>query len=294
MSNTKLFHNEDAEKYRLRALKRRTEKADFLLAHAAADIVDRLSSVDRSFQHAVDLHGYTGLGKLALVRSGKVKKVTSVETSPAWFDDKDGGIVSPRDRLKFPSESVDLILSLFGLQISNDLFESFVQIRNKLKPDGLFLGVIAGRGTLYELREALFQAETTLYGGVSPRVSPFADVKDIGELLHGAQFALPVCDVETLTVRYSTIFHLMHDLRHMGMQNSLADRSRRPVGKRFFATAAGIYKERFSDIDGRLRATFSLIWFSGWAPHPNHARPARPGSARQSLAAALAAITKQK
>jgi SAM-dependent methyltransferase len=184
-------------------------------------------------------------------------------------------------------ESIDLAVSLLSLHEANDLPGALIQIRRALRPDGLFLGAIAGGGTLAELREALLAAETEIYGGASPRVAPFTDVRDAGALLQRAGFALPVADVEPLTVRYDSIFALMRDLRAMGAANALIARSRRPGSRRLFARAAEIYKERFSDPDGRVRATFSIVWMSGWAPHASQQKPLKRGSAEVSLTKVL-------
>src|SRR5690606_21959196 len=162
-----------------------------------------------------------------------------------------------------------------------------IQIRRALRPDGLFLGCMAGAGTLAELRDALLSAETELYGGASPRVYPFADVRAAGALLQRAGFALPVADHETVTVRYDSIFALMRDLRAMGATSSLSARSRRPATKGLLMRAGEIYAERYSDPDGRIRATFSTIWLSGWAPHASQQKPLKPGSAKVSLAKIL-------
>ena len=178
---------------------------------------------------------------------------------------------------------MELAVSLLAFQEINDLPGLLLQFRRALKPDGLFLGAMAGGETLKELRESLLVAETELYGGAAPRIAPFTDVRDAGALLQRAGFALPVADVETLTVRYSDMFALMADLRAMGATNVLLDRSRRPAGRRLFARAAELYAERFSDADGRIRATFSIIWLSGWAPHGSQQKPLKPGSAQVSL-----------
>jgi hypothetical protein len=162
-----------------------------------------------------------------------------------------------------------------------------VQIRRALKPDGLFLGCMAGAATLFELRDALLAAEIELHGGASPRVIPFTDVRDAGALLQRAGFALPVADVETVTVRYDNLFGLMTDLRAMGAASALEARSRKPATRTLFARAAQIYAERHSDADGRIRATFSLVWMSGWAPDPSQQKPLKPGSAQVSLARIL-------
>jgi len=138
-----------------------------------------------------------------------------------------------------------------------------------------------------QLRESLLAAESELYGGVSPRVAPFVDVRDAGGLLQRAGFALPVADADAVTVRYDSLFHLMRDLRAMGATNALTARTRRPVSRRFFLRAAEIYADRFSDADGRIRATFDFTWLSGWAPASSQPKPLRPGSAKVSLASVL-------
>ena len=169
----------------------------------------------------------------------------------------------------------------------NDIPGMLIQTRRALRPDGLFLGAMAGQGTLAELKESLLAAETELSGGASPRVIPFADVREAGALLQRAGFALPVADVDQLTVRYDSMFDLMRDLRGVGATNALVARSRKPATRAFFGRAAEIYAERFSDPDGRVRATFSIIWMSGWAPHASQQKPLKPGSAKTSLASAL-------
>jgi hypothetical protein len=156
-----------------------------------------------------------------------------------------------------------------------------------LKPDGLFLAAIPGAGTLQELRDVLLAAEVEMTGGASPRVIPFADVRDIGSLMQRAGFTLPVIDAENYTVRYDSLFPLMQDLRAMGMSNPLAARGRVPLTRAFFLRAAEIYAERYADPDGRIRATFDIIWISGWAPHDSQQKPLKPGSAKASLEAAV-------
>jgi len=184
-------------------------------------------------------------------------------------------------------ESANLVLSPLSLHLVNDTPGTLIRIRRALKPDGLFLAAIPGSGTLQELRDVLLSAEAELTGGASPRVIPFADVRDVGALLQRAGFSLPVVDAETHTVRYDSLFPLMRDLRAMGMTNPLAGRSRVPVTRRFFVRAAELYAERYSDPDGRIRATFSIIYASGWAPHESQQKPLKPGSAKMRLADAL-------
>ena len=169
----------------------------------------------------------------------------------------------------------------------NDLPGALIQIRRVLKPDGLFLGCLLGGATLTELRRSFAAAEAEIEGGVSPRVAPFADMRDLGGLLQRAGFALPVADVETVTVRHADAFGLMRDLRAMGLTNPLAERRRRPLRRATLRRAVELYAERFADPDGRVRATFDVVWLSGWAPHESQQRPLRPGSAKTRLADAL-------
>jgi hypothetical protein len=164
-----------------------------------------------------------------------------------------------------------------------------VQVRRALKPDGLFLAALAGGDTLTELRQSFAAAESEIEGGISPRVAPFADLRDLGGLLQRAGFALPVIDSERITVRYDTVFALMHDLRRMGATNALTERRRTPLRRKTLLRMAEIYAERFADADRRLRATFEIIWLSGWAPHESQQQPLKPGSAKARLADALGA-----
>ena len=161
------------------------------------------------------------------------------------------------------------------------------QIWQALRPDGLFIGCLLGGRTLQELREVLLAAEAETTGGVSPRVAPFADLRDMGSLLQRAGFALPVVDSELVTVRYRDLFGLLRDLRAMGWANALTDRRKAPLRRDTLMRAAALYAERFADPDSRLRATFEIVWLSGWAPHESQQKPLRPGSAKARLADAL-------
>ncbi|GLQ40136.1 hypothetical protein GCM10007908_37560 [Rhizobium albus] len=194
------------------------------------------------------------------------------------------GKVASLETVPLEPETADLIVSPLSLHLTQDTPGVLIQINRALKPDGLFLGAMPGAGTLGELREALIAAESELSGGAAPRVIPFPDIRDAGALMQRAGFALPVTDVDTLTVRYSDMFGLMRDLRAMGMANPLSGRSRRPASRALFLRAAELYAERFSDPDGRIRATFRIIHMSGWRPHESQQKPARRGSATVSLA----------
>ena len=179
------------------------------------------------------------------------------------------------------------MVSALSLQFVNDLPGTFVQIRRALRPDGLFLAVLMGGDTLTELRQSFAAAESEIEGGLSPRVAPFADLRDLGALLQRAGFALPVTNSDSITVRYDSVFGLMNDLRRMGATNALVDRRRTPLKRATLLRMAEIYRQRFADADGRVRATFEFLWLSGWAPHPSQQQPLAPGSAQARLAEAL-------
>ena len=282
-----VFDQDLIARRRKRALTNGDDKAGFLLDIAARELAERLNVVERQFDQAVELHGYTGAAAREVLATGKVGALERVETDAA-FAGPDGAIkVSSLEVVPLAPESVNLVVSPLSLHLTNDTPGVFIQIRRALKPDGLFLAAIPGSGTLQELREVLLATEAEMSGGASPRVIPFADVRDMGGLLQRAGFTLPVADTENYTVRYGSLFSLLKDLRAMGMTNPLAARSRAPLSKAFFLRAAEIYAERFSDPDGRIRATFSIIYVSGWAPHESQQKPLARGSARTRLADAL-------
>ncbi|WP_142415807.1 methyltransferase domain-containing protein [Bartonella massiliensis] len=283
MSHPLIFDHNRIEQFRKRAFQKAKKGYDFLLSLMAEDLYKRLSTVDRHFTLALDLHSHTDLATQALMKSEKVCSIERIETDTLYQSDDKKFHLRHREFLDFPQNYCDLIVSLLSLQLTNDTPGVLSQIKNILKPDGLFLAVMAGAGTLKELRECLLQAEIEIYGGASPRVYPFVDIRDAGALLQRVGFALPVADVEDITIRYKTMFDLMCDLKAMGMQNALINRSKRPVSKRFFLRAAEIYAQKFSDPDGRIRAHFSFIWLSGWAPHPSQQKPLQPGTAQISL-----------
>jgi SAM-dependent methyltransferase len=282
-----LFDHVLIDMHRRRALASPGPRADFLLDIAANELAERLSVVERHFERAVELHGHTGLAARAIAATGKVGTVERIETGADFAASRESVTVAPFEALPLEPESANLIVSPLSLHLTNDTPGVFVQIRRALKPDGLFLAAIPGAGTLQELREVLLAAESEITGGASPRVIPFPDVREIGALLQRGGFALPVTDKETYTVRYDSIFPLMKDLRSMGMANPLAGRSRKPLTRRVFLRAAELYAERFADPDGRIRASFSIIYLSGWAPHESQQKPLKPGSAKVRLADVL-------
>lgn len=260
--------------------------AGFLLERIADDLEDRLAAVTREFSLGLDLGTPRPALSERLRGSGRVGRM--VRLSPVG--EPGGALVGDPEMLPFgPSAGFDLAVSALALQHVNDLPGALVQVRRALRPDGLFLAGLLGGATLTELRQAFLQAESETEGGASPRVAPFAELRDLGGLLQRAGFALPVVDADAVTVRYGDPFSLMRDLRAMGLTNALHDRRRAPLRRATLMRAAAIYAERFSDPDGRLRATFEILWLSGWAPHESQQKPLRPGSAKARLADALGA-----
>ncbi|HBF32131.1 methyltransferase domain-containing protein [Rhizobium sp.] len=264
--------------------------AGFLLDIVAAELSERLAVVERQFEQAVELHGMDGRTAAACVETGRIQNISRVETSAGFAKPGETITPSPIEHLPLAEQSTNLLLSPMALHLANDMPGLLIQMRRALKADGLLLAAVPGAGTLAELRDVLLATEVEFSGGASPRVMPFADVRDMGSLLQRAGFALPVVDTEDYTVRYDSIFPLMRDLKAMGMANPLMARSRKPLNRSFFMRAAELYAERYSDADGRIRATFSIIYISGWAPHESQPKPLKRGSARVSLADTLKAI----
>ena len=247
--------------------------ADFLIRRAADDLEDRLGVVKRDFARALDLGTPGSAAAQVMTASGKAAEVVRL-SSLAGSD-----VVGDEEALPFRDGAFDLVVSLLALQAVNDLPGVLVQARRALMPDGLFVACLMGGDSLAELRTAFAEAESEVEGGVSPRVAPFAEVRALGGLLQRAGFALPVADVEPVTVRYASPFGLLADLRAMGLTNALVDRRRTPLRRATLLRMAAIYAERFADPDGRVRATFDLVWLSGWTPHESQQKPLKPGSA---------------
>jgi SAM-dependent methyltransferase len=248
--------------------------APFLLDRVAEDIDERLHAVLRDFSDAADV--WSPADMLRGSTRDRFKTVTHV--------DPDG---SPREVLPLQPGSLDLVVSGLAFQFVNDLPGVLTQIRRALRPDGLLLAAMIGGDTLTELRQSFAAAEAECEGGVSPRVAPFADLRDVGGLLQRAGFALPVTDLDRIVVRYDSAFALMQDLRRMGATNILFERRRMPTRRSTLLRMAQIYGERFADPDGRIRATFDVIWLSGWAPHESQQKPLQPGSAKARLEEAV-------
>lgn len=247
--------------------------ATFLLEHVAEEFAERLSSVLRQFEIVADIGTLTNALRRALQKTGKIGRILETAVD--------------EELLPFADGALDLAVSALSLHHVNDLPGTLVQIRRALKPDGLFVAALLCGDTLTELRQAFAQAESEIEGGISPRVAPFADLRDLGTLLQRAGFALPVVDSDKLIVRYDSAFALMRDLRAMGATNVLTERRKTPLRRATLMRMAEIYAERFADPDGRIRATFEIGWMTGWSPHESQQKPLKPGSAAQRLADAL-------
>jgi len=275
----------------LRARRRRARTlgpATFLLDRVAGDLAERVSTVVRRFDLAIDLATPTDAVRRALARNTSVGTIIAAVASRDDVAADDGPcVVADEEALPFAEGKLDLVVSALSLQAVNDLPGTLVQIRRALRPDGLFLAALLGGDTLGELRQSFAVAEIEREGGVSPRVAPFADVREMGALLQRAGFALPVTDIDRLTVRYASPFTLMLDLRRMGATNALVERRRIPLKRATLKRMTEVYAERFADPDGRVRATFEVVWLSGWAPHASQQQPLQPGSAKTRLADAL-------
>ncbi|WP_339764951.1 methyltransferase domain-containing protein [uncultured Hoeflea sp.] len=272
---------------RLRALAGFEPGSDFLVHRVAEDMAERLSVVERQFEQPVLVHGGLPHAADQMRATGKTADFRYIDLCDVPGIEMTKQVHAGPDYVPLEPASADLVVSPLALHVTNDTPGVLVQLRRALMPDGLLLASTPGAGTLGELRESLLAAESELTGGANARVHPFADIRDFGALLQRAGFALPVVDIDEIVVRYSDMFALLRDLRAMGMTSILAGRSRKPVNKQLFLKAAEIYAERFSDPDGRIRASFPVIHLSGWAPHENQQKPLRPGSAKTRLADAL-------
>jgi NADH dehydrogenase [ubiquinone] 1 alpha subcomplex assembly factor 5 len=291
-----IFDRNLVRRHRERVL-RRLKEHDFLLTELTERLVDRLDDIARRFPLAADLSAWGGTIAKSLERPqggerrGGVKTLIRCDLSQVLLAGSDGSgprVVLSEEALPFRPGSLDLVLSVMGLHWVNDLPGALLQIRQALKPDGLFLAVLLGGETLVELRHCLTEAEASATGGVSPRVSPMVGLQDAAHLLQRAGFALPVADTETIMVTYADVLALMRDLRGMGEGNALGQRLRRPTRRAVIAKTVALYTARHAEPDGRIRATFQAIFLAGWAPDDTQQKPARRGSGEIHLGAALA------
>jgi len=261
---------------------------EFLLSQVAGEIAERISVMLRSFPLALDLGAYHGLLGRKIAELPSVGAMIYAESAYALAAlCPRPSLVCDDDLLPFKEASLNLIVSGLALHRVNDLPGALIQIRRALCPDGLFIAGLLGARSLIELRQALIEAEAETEGGASPRVAPFGDVRDYGALLQRAGFALPVADAEVLKVPYPSPRELMREIRVLGGGNVLSDRSKAPLHRRTLDRAEAIYRERHATADGRVSATFEIVYLSGWAPDASQQKPLKPGSAAARLADAL-------
>ncbi len=281
------FDRKQVRRHRERAA-RSLEQHDFLFREVGERLLDRLDDTKRRFPVALDLGCHGGeLGRLLRGRGG-IERLVQLDLSLAMARRAGGlALVADEEALPVGEARLDLVLSNLSLHWVNDLPGALIQLRAALKPDGLFLAAMLGGESLAELRTAFIEAELAEEGGVSPRLSPFADLRDAGALLQRAGFALPLVDRDEITVSYPDALALMRDLRGMGESNAVAARRKGFSRRATLLRAAAIYAERFALADGRVPARFQVIYLTGWAPHSSQQRPLRPGSAGTRLATAL-------
>ena len=258
----------------------RVGSTDFLHVEIAERLIDRLDLVEREFPVVLDLGAREGtLTRALAARSGTVRVVAAEPA--ATFPGK--SVIADPELIPFREAGFDLAASNLVLHWVGDLPGALAQLRRALKPDGLLLAALLGGHTLIELRTALFDAELAEEGGVSPRVSPVIELADAAALLQRAGFAMPVADAETITVTYPDALALMRELRGMGESNALAARRRGFTRRATLARAAALYAERFGDTEGRVPATFEVLFLTGWAPHPSQPKALRRASASHRM-----------
>lgn len=281
--NIKIFDRKLLSLRRARAAKNWAD-FNFLFDEVADRMAERIGDVNRDFSHALDLGTRGG----ELLSRLTASTFTKTDITPEFLTNtKDNAPLNAQvvdeEHLPFEEGSFDLVTSNLNLHWVNDLPGCLIQIRRSLKPDSLFLASLWGGDTLKELRDALMTAEMEIEGGISPRISPFADVKDMGSLLQRAGFAMPVADVDTITVSYDNAFKLMKDLRGMGEANLVLNRRKTFTRRTTLMRAAEIYQEKYGKEDGRIPATFQIIFITGWSPGPDQPKPLKRGTAKTSL-----------
>ena len=257
-----------------RATRKRGAEANILTRTIAEELGERLAFVNRRFEHVLLIAAEP---EAIAERLKDGSQVQTVETrGPSASDD-----------LGLPDARYDAVFSILDLQTFNDVPGALIQIRRALKPDGLLLACLFAGETLTELRQSWLAAEAAVLGGVSPRVAPMIDVRELGGLLQRAGLALPVADLDRTMVRYADAVALIHEICELGLSNNLVGRSRTPVSRRLMGAAINHYQQTFADPDERVRATVEVAWITGWAPHESQQKPLKPGSAKARLADAL-------
>ncbi len=257
-----------------RAAWKHGSEPNILTRTIAEELVERLNFISRHFEHTLLIAAEPEAIAARLKEGGQVKAVEL--RKPSIGDD-----------LQLPPDRYDALFSILDLQTVNDVPGALIQMRRALKPDGLLLACLFAGDTLMELRQSWLAAEAAISGGVTPRVSPMIDVRELGGLLQRAGLALPVADLDRTLVRYADAVALIHEIRELGLSNVLVGRSRTPVSRRLMGAAINHYQQNFADADGRVRATVEIAWITGWAPHDSQQKPLKPGSAKARLADAL-------
>ena len=262
MNAKQLFDTKVKSTKRVRALK----KGMFLQDLVRDEILERVAGVNREFKSIAVVTGFPQVWKQALPVATMVPDDEILRLTPNGFD---------------------LVIHALGLHHSNDPVGQVIQCRQALRPDGLFIAACFGDQNLLELRDVMASAETELYGGLSPRVAPMAQIRDLGSFLQRANLALPVADSLKIPIKYNDLFHLMKDLRYMGETNIMTDRRKSFTGRSLLECAQKKFKSRYSDPDGKVNCTFGLIFLSGWAPDDSQPKPLEPGSATKTLHQAI-------
>lgn len=284
MTDTPVIFDRAAVKRQRNRAAKTLPQADFLFREVADRVADRLSDINRTFPVAADIGSHGGILRQMLAGRGGIETLIETDFSEAQAGLSQNGysIVADEEHLPLCTGSFDVVLSSLALHWVNDLPGTLIQINQALKPDGLFVGALFGLGTLKELRSCLMTAESDITGGMSARVSPFAEVRDMGGLLQRAGFALPVVDADMINVSYGNPLNLLKDLRHMGEGNALMGRGR-PLRRDVLMRAMQLYVEQYGDQNGRVPATFEIIYLHGWHPAANQQKPLAPGSGKMSL-----------
>ena len=270
------------------------DEVDFLKTAVAERIMDRLDMIRRDLPNVLEVGCHTGTLTAQLLAHPKIKTVTAFDPSPKMAQitaDRFGIEVTaaPLEEIPFEDRKFDAVVSAFALHWSNDLPGSLIQLAQRLNPDGVLLVALAGGETLSALRNCLASAESEASGGMSLRVLPMGDIRDMGGLIGRAGLTMPVADSDTITVTYPHIFKLMAELRAMGEGNAMTDRLKMPTSRQVFLRAAEMYHQQYGDDEGRLPVDFEIITLTGWSPDANQPKPLKPGSAEARLADALGA-----
>ena len=281
-----VFNRRTIRQHRARAAAN-LEKYDFLFKETSERLCDRLEDITRTFPLALDLGCRTGQIARTLAGRGGINTLMQCDLAPEMVAKAEAKnsfrLAADEEALPFANEVFDLIISNLTLHWINDLPGMLIQARQALKPDGLFMASILGGETLKELRTSLAEAEISEENGLSPRISPMADIQDLAQLLQRTGFALPVVDTETITVMYADIITLMTDLRNMGESNAVIESRKSLMKRSTMEKAVLIYKKNFIGDNGKFPATFQILTMTGWAPDDSQPKPLKPGSATHSL-----------